>query len=217
VRHRQAALGHYFHQVTQTKLEPKRSAGNVFSTPTDLRIRSARTGRSSTPRAANNRSSLSRNAAAGTPGPALEIEPGFDAETRHLPRGGGSDAVNCRSTARMVAAGADLHWRLSSRNVADRQRGYKYASAGRNCPRQPACQPASQARGNGQRSSGDSGPRVPPVRFTQWLQLTIQKRIISRVLESRQRPKPPMFFKVFSIFPLLRLHPGPVDWGRNSS
>jgi 2-polyprenyl-6-methoxyphenol hydroxylase-like FAD-dependent oxidoreductase len=42
--------------------------------------------------------------------------------------------------------------------------------------------------------------RVPPVRFTQWLQLTIQKRIISRVLESRQRPKPPLFFKLFRRF-----------------
>ena len=49
--------------------------------------------------------------------------------------------------------------------------------------------------------------RVPPVRFTQWLQLTIQKRIISRVLESRQRPKPPLFFKLFSIFPVLRRIP----------
>jgi 2-polyprenyl-6-methoxyphenol hydroxylase-like FAD-dependent oxidoreductase len=49
--------------------------------------------------------------------------------------------------------------------------------------------------------------RVPPVRFTQWLQLTIQKRIISRVLESRQRPKPPLFFKLSSIFPVLRRIP----------
>jgi 2-polyprenyl-6-methoxyphenol hydroxylase-like FAD-dependent oxidoreductase len=49
--------------------------------------------------------------------------------------------------------------------------------------------------------------RVPPVRFTQWLQLTIQKRIISRVLESRQRPKPPLFFELFSIFPVLRRIP----------
>jgi 2-polyprenyl-6-methoxyphenol hydroxylase-like FAD-dependent oxidoreductase len=49
--------------------------------------------------------------------------------------------------------------------------------------------------------------RVPPVRFTQWLQLTIQKRIISRVLESRQRPTPPLFFELFSIFPVLRRIP----------
>jgi len=49
--------------------------------------------------------------------------------------------------------------------------------------------------------------RVLPVRFTQRLQLTIQNRIISRVLESRQRPKPPLFFKLFSIFPVLRRIP----------
>jgi 2-polyprenyl-6-methoxyphenol hydroxylase-like FAD-dependent oxidoreductase len=51
--------------------------------------------------------------------------------------------------------------------------------------------------------------RTLPVRFTQWLQLTIQKRIISRVLgmESQQRPKPPLFFKLFSIFPVLRRIP----------
>ena len=46
-----------------------------------------------------------------------------------------------------------------------------------------------------------------PVRFTQWLQLTIQKRIISRVLASHRRPKPPLFFKLFSIFPVLRRVP----------
>jgi len=49
--------------------------------------------------------------------------------------------------------------------------------------------------------------RALPVRFTQWLQLTIQKRIISRVLESQRRPKPPMFFKLFAIFPVLRRIP----------
>jgi 2-polyprenyl-6-methoxyphenol hydroxylase-like FAD-dependent oxidoreductase len=51
--------------------------------------------------------------------------------------------------------------------------------------------------------------RTLPVRFTQWLQLTIQKRIISRVLgmESQQRPKPPLFFKLFNIFPVLRRIP----------
>ena len=42
------------------------------------------------------------------------------------------------------------------------------------------------------------------MRFTQWLQLTIQKRIISRVLASQQRPKPPLLFKLFGIFPVLR-------------
>jgi 2-polyprenyl-6-methoxyphenol hydroxylase-like FAD-dependent oxidoreductase len=49
--------------------------------------------------------------------------------------------------------------------------------------------------------------RTLPVRFTQWLQLTIQKRIISRVLESQQRPKPPLFFKSFNVFPPLRRIP----------
>jgi 2-polyprenyl-6-methoxyphenol hydroxylase-like FAD-dependent oxidoreductase len=49
--------------------------------------------------------------------------------------------------------------------------------------------------------------RTLPVRFTQWLQLTIQKRVISRVLESQQRPTPPLFFKLFGIFPVLRRIP----------
>jgi 2-polyprenyl-6-methoxyphenol hydroxylase-like FAD-dependent oxidoreductase len=49
--------------------------------------------------------------------------------------------------------------------------------------------------------------RTVPVRFTQWLQLTIQRRIISRVLESERRPKPPLFFKLFDILPVLRRVP----------
>jgi 2-polyprenyl-6-methoxyphenol hydroxylase-like FAD-dependent oxidoreductase len=51
--------------------------------------------------------------------------------------------------------------------------------------------------------------RSLPVRFTQWLQLTIQKRIISRVLgmASGQRPKPPLIFKLFNIVPALRRIP----------
>jgi len=49
--------------------------------------------------------------------------------------------------------------------------------------------------------------RTLPVRFTQWLQLTIQKRIISRVLESQQRPKSPLLFKLFNVFPVLRRIP----------
>jgi 2-polyprenyl-6-methoxyphenol hydroxylase-like FAD-dependent oxidoreductase len=52
--------------------------------------------------------------------------------------------------------------------------------------------------------------RTLPVRFTQLLQLTIQKRIVSRVLgmESQQRrPKPPLFFKLFNVFPALRRIP----------
>jgi len=49
--------------------------------------------------------------------------------------------------------------------------------------------------------------RTLPVRFTQWLQLTIQKRVITRVLQSQQRPKPPLLFRLFSIFPALRRIP----------
>jgi 2-polyprenyl-6-methoxyphenol hydroxylase-like FAD-dependent oxidoreductase len=49
--------------------------------------------------------------------------------------------------------------------------------------------------------------RTLPVRFTQWLQLTIQKRVISRVLESQQRPKPPLVFRAFNVFPVLRRIP----------
>ncbi len=49
--------------------------------------------------------------------------------------------------------------------------------------------------------------RTVPVRFTQWLQLTIKRRIITRVLESERRPKPPLFFKLFDILPVLRRIP----------
>jgi 2-polyprenyl-6-methoxyphenol hydroxylase-like FAD-dependent oxidoreductase len=49
--------------------------------------------------------------------------------------------------------------------------------------------------------------RTLPVRFTQWLQLTIQRQIISRVLQSEQRPKPPAVFKLFNVFPVLRRIP----------
>jgi 2-polyprenyl-6-methoxyphenol hydroxylase-like FAD-dependent oxidoreductase len=49
--------------------------------------------------------------------------------------------------------------------------------------------------------------RTLPVKFTQWMQLTIQRRIISRVLESQQRPKPPLIFKTFGVFPILRSIP----------
>jgi hypothetical protein len=45
------------------------------------------------------------------------------------------------------------------------------------------------------------------MRFTQWLQLTIQRRVVSRVLEARERPKPPAFFKLFGVFPILRSIP----------
>ena len=50
--------------------------------------------------------------------------------------------------------------------------------------------------------------RTFPVRFTQALQLTMQKRIISRALASTQRPKPPLLFKLFDVFPVLQRIPG---------
>jgi hypothetical protein len=53
------------------------------------------------------------------------------------------------------------------------------------------------------------------VRFTQWLQLTIQKRIISRVLANRQRLKPLLFFKLFYYFSSSTPHSSPVNRSRN--
>ena len=50
--------------------------------------------------------------------------------------------------------------------------------------------------------------RTFPVRFTQALQLTMQKRIISPALASTQRPKPPFLFKLVGALPLLQRIPG---------
>ncbi len=49
--------------------------------------------------------------------------------------------------------------------------------------------------------------RTLPVRFTQGLQLMIQKRVISHVLGSQRRLKPPLVFKLVGMFPLLRRIP----------
>ena len=49
--------------------------------------------------------------------------------------------------------------------------------------------------------------RTLPMRFTQRMQLTIQQRIISRVLTSNERPKPPLVLKLFGVFPILRRIP----------
>jgi 2-polyprenyl-6-methoxyphenol hydroxylase-like FAD-dependent oxidoreductase len=49
--------------------------------------------------------------------------------------------------------------------------------------------------------------RTLPMRFTQGLQLTIQRRIIGRVLKTQQRPKPPAFLKLLGAFPILRRIP----------
>jgi 2-polyprenyl-6-methoxyphenol hydroxylase-like FAD-dependent oxidoreductase len=50
--------------------------------------------------------------------------------------------------------------------------------------------------------------RTFPVRFTQALQLTMQKRIIGRALASTERLKPPVMFKLFDMFPILQRIPG---------
>jgi 2-polyprenyl-6-methoxyphenol hydroxylase-like FAD-dependent oxidoreductase len=64
---------------------------------------------------------------------------------------------------------------------------------------------------NGQVSDADlqaiQERRMLAVRFTQWLQLTAQKQIVSRVLKSEQRPKPPLMFKLLGIFPILQRIP----------
>jgi 2-polyprenyl-6-methoxyphenol hydroxylase-like FAD-dependent oxidoreductase len=49
--------------------------------------------------------------------------------------------------------------------------------------------------------------RTLPLQFTQWLQLTIQRRIIVQVLETRERPRPPAFVELFNSFPILRRIP----------
>ena len=49
--------------------------------------------------------------------------------------------------------------------------------------------------------------RMLAVRFTQWLQLTAQNQVISRVLKSEQRPKPPLMFRLLRIFPVLQRIP----------
>jgi len=49
--------------------------------------------------------------------------------------------------------------------------------------------------------------RTFPVRFTQRLQLTIQNQLISRVLTSQQRPKPPLLFRLTGRFAILRRVP----------
>jgi 2-polyprenyl-6-methoxyphenol hydroxylase-like FAD-dependent oxidoreductase len=49
--------------------------------------------------------------------------------------------------------------------------------------------------------------RLLPVKFTQWLQLTIQKRLVSRLLRAEQTPKPPLIFRLAGAFPILRRIP----------
>jgi 2-polyprenyl-6-methoxyphenol hydroxylase-like FAD-dependent oxidoreductase len=49
--------------------------------------------------------------------------------------------------------------------------------------------------------------RTLPVHLTQRFQLIMQNRIISRALAGAQRPKPPLVFRMFEMFPLLRRIP----------
>jgi 2-polyprenyl-6-methoxyphenol hydroxylase-like FAD-dependent oxidoreductase len=49
--------------------------------------------------------------------------------------------------------------------------------------------------------------RTFPARMTQQIQLTMQNRIISPALQATQQPKPPLLFKLFDAFPVLRRVP----------
>jgi 2-polyprenyl-6-methoxyphenol hydroxylase-like FAD-dependent oxidoreductase len=49
--------------------------------------------------------------------------------------------------------------------------------------------------------------RTLAVRFTQWLQLTAQKEVVSRMLKANERPKPAPIFKLLKIFPVLQRIP----------
>jgi 2-polyprenyl-6-methoxyphenol hydroxylase-like FAD-dependent oxidoreductase len=49
--------------------------------------------------------------------------------------------------------------------------------------------------------------RTMPMRVIQWLQLQIQNRVLSPVLGTAKRPKPPVAARFFNWFPLLRRIP----------
>jgi len=50
--------------------------------------------------------------------------------------------------------------------------------------------------------------RTMPMRVIQWLQVQIQNRVLSPVLDTSERPKPPFVANFFNWFPLLRRIPG---------
>jgi 2-polyprenyl-6-methoxyphenol hydroxylase-like FAD-dependent oxidoreductase len=50
--------------------------------------------------------------------------------------------------------------------------------------------------------------RTFPARMTQQIQLTMQNRIISPALQATRQPKPPLLFRLFDAFPILRRVPG---------
>jgi 2-polyprenyl-6-methoxyphenol hydroxylase-like FAD-dependent oxidoreductase len=49
--------------------------------------------------------------------------------------------------------------------------------------------------------------RTFPTRMTQWLQVQIQNRILSRALANRGATRPPIAMRLFHAFPLLRRIP----------
>jgi 2-polyprenyl-6-methoxyphenol hydroxylase-like FAD-dependent oxidoreductase len=63
----------------------------------------------------------------------------------------------------------------------------------------------------GEADSGDlqaiQARREFPARMTQQIQLTMQNRIIGPALQGTREPKPPLLFKLFDAFPLLRRLP----------
>ncbi|MGH7326464.1 MAG: FAD-dependent monooxygenase, partial [Candidatus Rokuibacteriota bacterium] len=50
--------------------------------------------------------------------------------------------------------------------------------------------------------------RELPTRVTQWLQVLMQRRVISRVLRGGGQLKPPLALRLFARFPILRRLPG---------
>ena len=52
--------------------------------------------------------------------------------------------------------------------------------------------------------------RTFPVRATQRLQLTMQNQIVAPALRGTARPKPPLLFKAFNAFPILRRIPARI-------
>jgi 2-polyprenyl-6-methoxyphenol hydroxylase-like FAD-dependent oxidoreductase len=50
--------------------------------------------------------------------------------------------------------------------------------------------------------------RTFPARMTQQIQLTMQNRIIGPALQATRQPKPPLLFRLFDAFPILRRVPG---------
>jgi hypothetical protein len=90
----------------------------------------------------------------------------------------------------MVAAGPDLHRRRRACDVADRLAAPLKAGKLTDADLQ-----AIQDR------------RTFPAKMTQRIQLTMQNRIIGPALQGKERPKPPLLFKLMDVFPALRRIP----------